>query len=126
MAIPRSQHGWNVILIDDDASLRRALARAISLGGYPVAAFDSVEALVEHGIPARDTCLVLDVHLPGINGIAFKKALAREGRDIPTVFITALAADEVREPLATLAPVAVLHKPFNRNDLLDAIGRACR
>jgi FixJ family two-component response regulator len=117
--------GLHVLLVDDDDSLRRALARTIRLAGFEVEAFQSVEALLARGVPERDACLVLDVDLPGIGGIEFKRTLVAAGRDLPTVFITALPPAEVSEPLAALAPIAVLYKPFNNEDLLEAIGRAC-
>jgi FixJ family two-component response regulator len=110
--------------VDDDESLRRALARTIRLAGFEVETFPTVEALLARGLPDADACLVLDVDLPGISGIELKRTLVVARRDLPTVFITALAAEEVDEPLAALAPVAVLHKPFNKDDLLAAIGRA--
>lgn len=113
-----------VLLVDDDESLRRALARTIRLAGFDVAAFASVEALIVAGIPERDACLVLDVDMPGIGGIAFKQALASVGRDLPTIFITALEPRDVGGPLAALCPVAVLYKPFDQNELIDAIERA--
>jgi FixJ family two-component response regulator len=115
----------HVLLVDDDASLRRALTRTIRLAGFKVEAFHSVEALLARGVPEHDACLVLDVDLPGIGGIEFKRTLVAAGRDLPTIFITALGPAEVGEPLAALAPVAVLYKPFNKEDLLAAIGRAC-
>jgi FixJ family two-component response regulator len=114
-----------VLLVDDDDSLRRALARAIRLAGFEVDAYRSVEALLACGVPECDACLVLDADLPGIGGVEFKRTLAAAGRDLPTIFITALEPREVGEPLAALAPVAVLYKPFNKEDLLEAIGRAC-
>jgi FixJ family two-component response regulator len=113
----------HVLIVDDDDSLRRALARTVRLAGFEVEAFQSVDALLAHGVPERDACLVLDVDLPGIGGIEFKRTLAEAGRDIPTIFITALEPAEVSEPLAALAPVAVLYKPFEKNALLEAIGR---
>ena len=115
-----------MLLVDDDDSLRRGLARTIRLAGFEVEAFRSVEALLGRGIPECDACLVLDVDLPGIGGIEFKRTLVAAGRDLPTIFITALEPAEVNKPLAALAPVAVLYKPFNKEDLLEAIGRACR
>jgi FixJ family two-component response regulator len=114
----------HVFLVDDDDSLRRALARTIRLRGFEVEAFRSVEALLAHGVPERDACLVLDVDLPGIGGVELKRTLAAAGRDLPTIFITALEPAEVGASLAALAPVAVLYKPFNKEDLLAAIGRA--
>jgi FixJ family two-component response regulator len=115
-----------VLLVDDDDSLRRALVRTLRLGGFEVTGYASVEALLAAGVPERGACLVLDVHMPGIDGIAFKRSLLEAGRDLPTVFITALAPDDVSEPLAALAPVAVLFKPFKNEDLIAALGRAGR
>jgi FixJ family two-component response regulator len=114
-----------VLLVDDDASIRRALERTIRLAGFDVEAFASAESLLARGVCERDACLVLDIDLPGVDGIACKRQLDAFGRQLPTVFITALTAAEVREPLSEIARVAVLHKPFNKHDLLDAIGRAC-
>jgi FixJ family two-component response regulator len=114
----------HVLLVDDDESLRRALARTIKMAGFEVEAFASVEALLARGVPERDACLVLDVDLPGISCIELKRTLIAARRDLPTVFITALPPAEVSEPLAALAPLAVLYKPFNKEDLLAAIGRA--
>jgi len=114
-----------VLLVDDDDSLRRALVRTLRLAGFDVAGYASVEALLAAGMPERDACLVLDVNLPGIDGIAFKRTLVEAGRDLPTIFITALEPEDVSGPLAALAPVAVLYKPFKNDDLLDAIRRAC-
>jgi FixJ family two-component response regulator len=114
-----------VLLVDDDVSLRRALARTIRLRGFEVEAFRSVEALLARGVPERDACLVIDVDLPGISGSEFKRTLMDARRDLPTIFITALEPAEIGESLAALRPVAVLYKPFDKEDLLVAIGRAC-
>ncbi|MGA8052670.1 MAG: response regulator [Burkholderiales bacterium] len=116
--------GRHVVLVDDNASLRRALARTVRLAGFEVAAFQSVEAMLAHGRPERDDCLVLDVDLPGIGGIEFKRRLVGAGLDLPTIFITALEPAEVAESVAELSPVAVLYKPFSKEDLLEAIERA--
>lgn len=113
-----------MLLVDDDHSLRRALTRTVRLEGYDVTGYASVEALLAAGVPERDACLVLDVNMPGIGGIAFKRTLVESGRDLPTIFITALEPEDVSGPLAALAPVAVLYKPFKNEDLLAAIGRA--
>lgn len=87
-----------------------------------------MEALVAYGVPERDACLVLDVDLPGIGGIAFKQALAAAGHDLPAVFIAALAPKDVGAQFTALAPVAVLYKPFDQDDLVDtrSSARVCR
>lgn len=112
------------MLVEDDNYLRPALTRLIRLSGFHVDAFSSVEALLAFGIPERGACLVLDVVLPGIGGIEFKRSLAASDRDLPTIFVTALETPDVCAELATLSPVAVLHKPFAGVDLLEAIERA--
>jgi FixJ family two-component response regulator len=112
-----------VLIVDNDDSLRRALARTIRLRGFEVEAFGSVEALLERGVSERAACLVLDLDLPGICGTELKRTLVESGRDLPTIFITALEPAAVGESLAALAPVAVLYKPFDNEDLLAAIGR---
>lgn len=116
----------HVLLVDDDASMRRALARTIRLAGFDVEVFASAESLLARGVCDCDACVVLDIDLPGIDGIACKQQLDAQGRHLPTVFVTALPASDVRASLATVESMAVLHKPFNQEDLLEAIGRACR
>ena len=115
-----------MLLVDDDDSLRRALVRTLRVAGFDVEGYASVEALIAAGMPERDTCLVLDVNMPGISGIAFKRTLIEAGRDLPTIFITALEPEDVGASLAALAPVAVLYKPFDKSALLEAIERGYR
>ncbi len=113
-----------VLLVEDDASLRRALVRAMRLAGFEVEAFAAIETLLTCGTAVQHACLVLDVDLPGIGGIEFKEALIMSGRDRPTVFMTSSVHDGLNAQLARLHPVAVLHKPFSKEDLLDALHRA--
>ena len=115
----------NVLLVDDDESLRLALARAIRLAGFDVEMFASAETLLARDVCDRDACLVLDVDLPGMDGIECMRTLDAFGRNLPTVFITALPPAEVNEALAALEPIGVLYKPFNKRDLIAASGRAC-
>jgi FixJ family two-component response regulator len=114
-----------VLLVDNDDSLRRALARMLQRAGFEVQAFGSAEALLDAGAARADACLVLDVDLPGASGPELKQALLRSGRDMPTVFITASAREDLAAQLAALSPVAVLHKPFGNEALIEALGRAC-
>jgi FixJ family two-component response regulator len=111
-----------VLLVESDASLRRALARSMRLAGFEVEPFASVETLLASGVE-EGACLVLDVDMPGIGGIEFKRALIASGRDQPTIFMTAAGRDELDAQLARLDPVAVLHKPFGKEDLLEALRR---
>jgi FixJ family two-component response regulator len=73
--------------------------------------------------PAPD-CLILDVHLPGLNGFELKERLTAEGRAVPVVFITAYADDQVRELARQSSAIAFLEKPFEEQLLLDAVAQA--
>jgi FixJ family two-component response regulator len=112
-----------VLLVDDDDSLRRALARSIRLSGYEVEEFHSAEDLLSCAAPATGACLVLDIDMPGIDGVACKRALIAGKRDLPTIFITALGPAEAGRSLAEFHLVTVLYKPFNKETLLEAIRR---
>jgi FixJ family two-component response regulator len=104
--------------------MRRALARSLRAAGFQVEAFASAEALIARGLPEGDACLVLDVSMPGIGGIEFRRALIADRRDLPTIFITARPKEEVGPELDSLGAVAVLYKPFAERTLLAAIERA--
>lgn len=113
-----------MLVVDDNVALRSALVRSIRHAGHDAEGFESAEALLASDVPARDACLVLDLKLPGIDGRTLKQRLAASGRDLPTVFITALPPEESRPPLAAVPAARVLQKPFTNKDLLDAIGQA--
>lgn len=115
-----------IFIVDDDDSLRRALARTVRRAGHDVESFPSVEALLARGVPRGDACLVLDLDLPGAGGADLKRMLVASGHDLPTIFITAWDADEALDALDGLASIPILHKPFPNDALLDAIGQACR
>lgn len=114
-----------MLLVDNDESLRRALARLIRLAGFEVEAYSTAEGMLARDASNSGACLILDVELPGIGGVELKRTLAASGRDLPTIFITALNADDVGGSLAMLRPVAVLYKPFDKEVLLGAINSAC-
>jgi len=113
-----------VLLVENDASVRRALTRTMQHAGFDVQSFASAEALLASGALEADARLVLDVDMPGIGGAELRQALIESGRDRPTIFITASEREGLDAQLARLAPVAVLRKPFDKEDLLEALRRA--
>jgi FixJ family two-component response regulator len=106
-----------LVLVEDDDSVRRALKRFLCMHGYGVRAFDSAEAWLA-GISPADGA-VIDINLPGMSGLELDERLRREGRAIPTVFIT--AHDEFGPAPAGRV---ILRKPFDAQSLLDAIEHA--
>jgi two-component system response regulator FixJ len=103
-----------LVIVEDDESVRRALTRFLCLHGYGVLAFDSAEAWLA-GICPVDVAII-DINLPGMSGIELDDRLRREGRAIPTVFITAHD-----EPGPAPASRIILQKPIDAQPLLEAI-----
>jgi FixJ family two-component response regulator len=112
-----------VYVIDDDASLLRALRRLLGAGGFRVCTFSSAEEFLgsERATPA---CLVLDVHLGGLSGLDLQERLIAAGRRIPVVFITAHDDAVTRERARRIGAIDYLRKPFNDESLLAGINRA--
>jgi FixJ family two-component response regulator len=113
-----------VLLVENDPSVRRALTRTMQYAGFEVESFASAEALLASGVLEADASLVLDVDMPGIGGAELRQALIESGRDRPTIFITASEREGLDAQLSRLSPVAVLRKPFNKEELLEALARA--
>lgn len=118
--------GRRILLVDDDASLRRALARALRLAGYTVESFGTADELTRSGVDCAAACLVLDINLPGTSGVDFRLALAAAGQKPPTIFITALDREDADAALAGVEAPVVLFKPFGNAEFLAAVGRAVR
>jgi FixJ family two-component response regulator len=112
-----------VCIVDDDASLLRALQRLISAAGFIVEIFQSGEAFLDSDRRAACGCLVLDVHLGGLSGFELHERLVAEGLLIPVIFITGHDDSFTRERARTAGAVAYLRKPFDDHLLIDAIRR---
>jgi FixJ family two-component response regulator len=113
-----------VVVVEDDAGMRKALARLLRVAGYQTALFSSAEAFLESPETDQVACLVLDIHLPGLSGLKLQRRLIAAGRDSPVVFITAQDDDATRDEARQLECVAYFRKPFEGASLLEAIRRA--
>ena len=112
-----------VYVIDDDASLLRALRRLLGAGGFRVCTFSSAEEFLKSEKPTP-ACLVLDVHLGGLSGLDLQERLIAAGRRIPAVFITAHDDAVTRERARRIGAIDYLRKPFNDASLLAGSNRA--
>lgn len=110
-----------VIVVDDDLSILRALRRLIAGAGFDVRTFDRASVLLGSNLPSADACLVVDVHLPEMNGVELCAALAASGRRLPVILITAHADEATRALAQSAHPVALLIKPFARELLMNSI-----
>jgi FixJ family two-component response regulator len=113
-----------VFVIDDDPSMRVALEDLVGSIGLQVRAFASPQEFLDSKRPEVPGCLVLDVRLPGMSGLAFQKQLARAGSDLPIIFITGHGDIPMGVRAIKDGAVEFLTKPFHHQELLDAIHAA--
>ena len=113
-----------VFVVDDDESMRKALARLIGSVGLEVQTFSSPAAFLAHLRPDRPACLVLDLRMPGASGLAVQEELARAGVDLPILFLTGHADVSTSVRAMKAGAVDFLEKPLPDQALLDAIHRA--
>ena len=106
-----------LVIVEDDEHVRRALTRFLCSRGYGVRTFDSAEAWLAGIFPADGA--IIDLNLPGMSGLGLDERLRREGRGLPTVFITGHD-----EPGPAPTGRVILQKPFDPQALLDALENA--
>jgi len=93
--------------------------------GYPVKAYASAEAFLSSGHLGDTSCLILDVRMPGIDGMELHRRLLASHREIPVIFITAHASDEwVRSKALANGAADFLSKPLSEDELLSAVRKA--
>jgi FixJ family two-component response regulator len=110
-----------IFVVDDDASVRDALSNLLESVDLEARVFDSTEAFRNALRPDAPSCLVLDVRLPGVNGLDFQESLERAGIFIPIIFITAHGDVPMTSRAMKAGAVEFLMKPFQKEDLLAAI-----
>jgi FixJ family two-component response regulator len=115
-----------VIIVDDDESIRRAARRLIKSYGFPVETFASAEDFLSSGRLHETACLVLDVQMPGLNGLELQSRLITDGHQVPIIFITAFNDENARAQALKAGALGYLVKPFEEADLLTAINVALR
>jgi FixJ family two-component response regulator len=115
-----------ISLVDDDESIRRTTTLLIESFGFHAAAFESAESFLKSGQLHETSCLIIDIQMPGMNGLQLQSQLAAAGYKVPVVFITAYDKEESRQQALQAGAVAFLSKPFNDGLLLQTIRAALR
>ncbi len=111
-----------IAVVDDDISVRESLQGLIRSAGMAVIVFASAEEFLTFAHPERASCLILDVRLPGMDGLELHRRLLARCCNVPAVFITARADDErARREAVSDWMVAYLTKPFDEDELLGAV-----
>ena len=113
-----------VHVVDDDAAVRTALARLLASDGHAVECFESADAFLSRRDPRAHGCLVLDIAMPGLNGLALQHALVDNGCHLPIVFLSGAADVPLCIEAMKLGAFDFLTKPVDDTVLLQAVARA--
>lgn len=113
-----------IAIVDDDDALRNSLDNLLRSVGFRVHGFASAEAFLQAQPAPETACLLLDVRLPGMNGLALQRQLVAAHGSLPIIFVTAYADDDVRARALAAGAVAFLSKPCREEELLAAIEAA--
>lgn len=116
--------GCTVFVVDDEPTLLRAIARLLASAGWQAVTYASPAEFLEKLDPARPGCLVLDVSMPGLDGLALQEALAARGSELPIVFLTGKGDVPMSVRAMKRGAIDFLLKPVDERELLPAIERA--
>ncbi len=108
-----------IYIVDDDESVGRALKLLMMTYGFAVEIFSSAENFFSAVTNSMPGCLILDIHLPGLNGWEAKRKLAESGSDRKVIFITADKEDGLKERALKTGALGYLQKPFNDQELVE-------
>jgi FixJ family two-component response regulator len=111
-------------IIDDDAGVRKALSSLIRSVGNDVRIYESTSEFLEAKLPEVPSCLLLDVRMPGSNGLDFQASLATRGIFLPVILMTGYGDIQMSVQGMKAGAVDFLTKPLRHQDVLDAIGAA--
>jgi len=115
-----------VAIVDDDELFRRSIERLVRSAGFRVETFGSAEDFLERGDLDRTACAILDMKLPGMNGLDLQQRLITRPTPIPIVFVSAHDEAMMQANALRAGAVAFLKKPFDNSTLLDALSRSIR
>ena len=110
-----------ISVVDDDASVRSATVDLLASVGFVCEAFASAETYLESDAAARTSCLILDVRMPGLNGLELQRLLTDQGRVVPIIFITSFPDERVRRQAIKAGAICYLSKPYSEEELLSCI-----
>ena len=115
-----------IVIVDDDDSLRNSLDNLIRSVGFRAQSFSSAEAFLNSNQVHTTACLILDVRLPGMNGLELQHQIVAANWQIPIIFITSHADGDAQARALEAGAVDYLYKPFREEQLLNAIAAALK
>ena len=115
-----------VSIVDDDVSVRRSTRRLLRSSGFRAEAFASAEEFLNSQSAGETACLILDLRMPGMNGLELQRRLTQNGNPVPIIFLSAQASEEDERSALGAGAVQFLRKPISKETLLSAIRDALR
>ncbi len=113
-----------ISIVDDDRPVREALRRMLGIYGFDAVIFKSAEEFLASDFPTRTACLVADMRMPGMSGLALHRHLLAEGCRIPTILITARPTSGERDEAVASGVLSYLAKPVSDNILVETVQAA--
>jgi len=110
-----------VAIVDDDARMRRSIGNLLESAGHTAATFSSADEFVQAGPPAEAQCLVLDVRMPGMDGLELQHLLKAIRPALRVIFVTAHYNETVRRRAMEQGAADFLRKPFDGTELLRSV-----
>jgi two-component system response regulator FixJ len=113
-----------VAIVDDDSRVRAAMENLLGSAGFAVTSFSSAEEFLQMAGLATARCLVLDVRMPGMNGLELQRRTKHERPELPVILITGHRDDEIERRALSEGAECLLYKPVDGDQLLEAIRKA--
>ena len=110
-----------VAVIEDDESYRLAVLRLLKSAGFSVRSFASAEDFLSSGQQQETGCVIADIRMPGMSGLDLQAKLTSDHCPIPTIFMTAHGDEKMRLQAMRAGAVKFLTKPFDGDDLIEAV-----
>ena len=111
----------SISVVNDDASVRLATVDLLASVGFVCEAFASADAYLQSDAVNRTECLILDVRMPGLNGLELQRLLRNQGRAVPIIFITSYPNERVHRCAIRGGAICYLSKPYSEEELLGCI-----
>ena len=115
-----------IAIVDDDEALREAMKSLVRSLGYGVSTFGSAEEFLKSEQVIDTSCLITDLHMPGLSGLDLQDRLIARGHRIPIIFITGFPDDTARARAMKAGALAFLTKPINQHHLVDHLEKALK
>jgi len=113
-----------ILIVDDDAAVRDSLSALLEASGFVVHQFDCAKALLASPLLGRSACVVADIRMPDMDGLALQEELIKRGIGLPVIIVTGHGDVGLAVRAMKAGAVDFIEKPFDEQLMLDSVGRA--